>query len=71
MFPHFGWMTITYIICQKKSEINTSYQEVGLIEYVVLLSTEESFTDLGHVRIIFDNAIWFIWLWMWQTYCTK
>jgi len=44
---------------------------VDVIEHAVLLSTVEFFTDLGHVRIIIDNAMWFIWLWMWQIYCTK
>jgi len=52
-------------------EINTSSQKVYGVKHDVLLSTVEFFTDLGQVRIIFDNAMWFIWLWMWRIYCTK
>jgi len=54
-------MTNTFIICQNKSEINTSIQEVDVIEYDVLLITVEFFTDLGHVRIMADNAMLFNW----------
>jgi len=42
--------------------MNTSSQKGDVIDHTVCLSTVEIFTDLGHVLIIFDNTIWFIWL---------
>ena len=51
----------------KKSEINTSWQKV---DFATLHSTV-TFTDLGEVRIIVDNSMWLISLWMWQIYYTK
>jgi len=62
MLPHFGRMNNNYINFQNKSEMNTSSQKGDVIDHTVCLSTVEIFTDLGHVLIIFDNTIWFIWL---------
>jgi len=50
------------LIAKNKSENNTSIQKVDVIERAGLLSTVEFFTDLGHVRIIFDNTMVLIWL---------
>jgi hypothetical protein len=37
--------------------MNTTVQEVDVIEHAVILNTTDFFTDLGHVRIIVDNAL--------------
>jgi len=58
-------------IAKNISENNTSTQKVDVFERAALHSTVEFFTDLGHLRIIVDNTMGLIWLWMWQIYCTK